>query len=182
MPKNKKGGSRHKKMARKHKNPVMTNKKLRLAKEEGEMYAKVLQVYGGGRGEVLCSDGKRRLLCIARRFKGRNRWDNNVTRDAVLLVGKRDFEVLSGNKKEKVDLLYVYSDSEMNELKNKVNVSVSLFPDADTKGDEEEPFEFTHDTDDWNTIKEEEGEEVESKKESSLMAELNDDDFNFDDI
>ena len=98
------------------------------------------------------------------------------------MVGKRDFEVLSGNKKEKVDLLYVYSDSEMNELKNKVNVSVSLFPDVDTKGDEEEPFEFTHDTDDWNTIKEEEGEEVESKKESSLMAELNDDDFNFDDI
>ena len=40
MVKNKTGGSRHKKMARKNVNAPVSSK-LRLAKEEGEIYAKV---------------------------------------------------------------------------------------------------------------------------------------------
>ena len=60
MVKNKTGGSRHKKQARKNVNiPIST--KIRLVKEEGEMYAKVLKTFGGGMADVLCNDGVTRI-------------------------------------------------------------------------------------------------------------------------
>ena len=55
MVKNKKGGSGHKKMARKFVNNNSGPRKLRKAKvKEGEIYAKVLQMYGNGMCNVIC--------------------------------------------------------------------------------------------------------------------------------
>ena len=49
MVKNKKGGSGHKKMARKNVAPKGGyNKKLRKPREEGEIIARVTQMCGGG--------------------------------------------------------------------------------------------------------------------------------------
>ena len=54
MVKNKFGGNRHKKMASKDAKVVHT-RKTRFVKEEGEMYAKVSKLYGGGHALIECS-------------------------------------------------------------------------------------------------------------------------------
>ena len=144
MVKNKTGGNRHKKQARKNVNaPVST--KLRLAKEEGEIYAKVTTLHGGGMAEVICSDGVTRLLIIRRKFKGRNKRDNSIGIEKMVLVGKRLWEVVSDNKKQKVDLLYVYSHSQVEELYKKEKSLVSgILPVANkTEEEEETGFEIT---------------------------------------
>ena len=110
MVKNKAGGNRHKKQARKNLNaPIST--KIRMVKEEGEIYAKVLKTFGGGMADVLCNDGVIRLLIIRRKFKGRNKRDNTMKEGDLLLVGRRLWEVVAEKTKQKVDLLYVHPDS-----------------------------------------------------------------------
>ena len=135
MVKNKTGGSRHKKQARKNVNaPVST--RLRIPKEEGEILAKVMKLFGNGMAEVLCEDKVTRLLIIRKRFKGRNKRDNNIEVNKVLLVGRRLWEVVNPKKKQKVDLLYVYSDGQIGDLCQKVNVSSIILPGG--FGEEEE--------------------------------------------
>ena len=110
MPKNFKGGSRHKKMASKDtKSSTMFRIRYVDPNEPSEMYAIVTNVYGGGMLEVKCNDGVRRLCVIRRKFKGRNKRDNQISINSILIVGLRDWEVVQRNKKQKVDLLYVYN-------------------------------------------------------------------------
>ena len=184
MVKNKTGGSRHKKMARKNVKVPQAKARLRIAKEEGEIYAKVIKMNGNGMADVKCEDGKTRLLIIRRRFKGRNRRDNTIALDALVLVGRRLWEVVPDNKKQKVDLLYVYSTEQISELRQKVTISDSILPDSVEKNDEESAFEITS-KHDWKT---EENlttitEDATNKKASSTNNMMGDDDeFDFDDI
>ena len=171
MVKNKTGGSRHKKQARKNVNAPVS-KKLRLAKEDGEMYAKVTSIYGNGMAEVLCEDNVRRLLILRRKFMGRNKRDNYISVNGVLLVGRRLWSVVSGNKKEKVDLLYVYSDGNVEDLKKKANLPEYILPGGIKE--EESPFEYTN-KHDWKNEKTMLGILEESAKNEEP-------DFDFDDI
>jgi translation initiation factor 1A len=176
MPKNLKGGSRHKKQAKKH-NIVKSKSKLRIAKEEGEIYARVLSLYGNGMAEVICNDGIKRLLIIRRRFKGRNRRDNDVAIDKMLLVGLREWEVISEKKKEKVDLLYVYSNDDIDDMKNDSKLNYDILPDSlkvAISGDT--GFDITNKRD-WN--EEYEKEQKEKLNKNIVNAEP---DFDFDDI
>jgi initiation factor 1A len=177
MVKNKTGGSRHKKQARKNVNAPVS-KKLRLAKEDGEMYAKVETIYGNGMAEVLCEDNVRRLLILRRKFMGRNKRDNFISVNGVLLVGRRLWSVVSGNKKEKVDLLYVYSDGNIEDLKKRANLPEYILPGC-IKEQEESPFEYTskHDWKNEKTMLGEIPEEKGAKKENEEEP-----DFDFDDI
>lgn len=158
MVKNKKGGNRHKKMASKNNQPTI-RQKLRLAKEnDGEMYAIVMKVFGHGVCEVYCNDNITRLLIIRRKFKGRNRRDNSVTVNSLLLVGIREWEVVSPKKKQKCDLLFVYNDYHKEELKNKEGFNEKMLNQIDGKKPSEEKADednilFTHDTDDFETPK-----------------------------
>lgn len=121
MPKNKKGGSGHKKMANKH--GEVRTKELVVSRDQDEIYAVVVKNYGNGRSEVRCNDGKTRMLFIPRRFRGRNRHDNMVNPGTIILVGIRSWEVRPPNKMEKCDLLYVYDENEVIRLKkNKVPI------------------------------------------------------------
>jgi initiation factor 1A len=132
MPKNKGGGSYHKRQASKHSQPVV-QKKLRLQHEDGEIYAKVIKLLGQGRAHVICIDGITRLLEIRKKFKGRNKRDNLIDVDTIVLVGKRDWEYRTGDKLEKVDLLYVYSLYQHLELIKNANIS-SFFNKPQKKG------------------------------------------------
>lgn len=115
MVKNKFGGNRHKKMASKD-TKVMHTRKTRFVKEDGEIYAKVSKLYGGGHALIECSDGKERTLVIRNKFKKRNKRDNSVSLGCYVLVGRRDWEVVAPNKKQKADLLYVYGKSEVSDI------------------------------------------------------------------
>ena len=120
MVKNKKGGSSHKKMARKNVAPKGGyNKKLRKAVEEGEMYARVTAMLGGGHARIICADGKERTLVIRGKFRGRNKRDNTLKLNTFVLVGLQSVSfgaVIQKGKLEKADLLEVYKESQKEEL------------------------------------------------------------------
>ena len=184
MPKNFKGGSRHKKQAKKH-NFIKAKSKLRLAREEGEIYAKVITLFGNGMADVLCNDGIKRLLVIRRRFKGRNKRDNMVSVEKMLLVGIREWEVIGDKKKPKVDLLYVYNDEDISDLKNDKKLNIDILPDKHKISENDNPFEITNKKD-WS---EEWDKEQEDKKQEEIVNKSGENcfgedepDFDFDDI
>lgn len=120
MVKNSKGGSKSKKIARKHVNAAV-NKIIRRVNEEGEMYAIVVNHFGG-QCEVVTTDGVTRLCILRGKFKGRARRDNNIRKGTWVMIGVRDWEI-RGDGKEKCDLLCVYSDMDRDELKQSNDVS-----------------------------------------------------------
>ena len=101
MPKkNTHGGNRHKKMASKSfKEPRQT--KMRYAKE-GESYARIIKMYGQGNMDVLCNDNVTRLCIIRKKFRGRNKRDNNCKVDNMVLVGLREWEVIAEKRNQKL--------------------------------------------------------------------------------
>ena len=132
MVKNKFGGNRHKKMASKDVKMVHT-RKTRFVKEEGEMYAKVSKMYGGGHALLECDDGKERTLVIRNKFKKRNKRDNTIVEGCFVLAGIRSWEVVAPKKKQKADLLYVYGKNEIEDIKKKCKL---LFDNSDNVKDE----------------------------------------------
>ena len=124
MVRNTKGGNKGKKIKRCRTAP--SQKKMRYA-ESGEMYGRVTHTFGYGMAQVLCDDGKERLLIIRKKFKGRNKRDNGVFIHSILLVGKREWEVVSEKKKQKVDLLFVYSKDNVVQLKKKQDINRIIF-------------------------------------------------------
>tara|TARA_B100000795_G_scaffold260072_1_gene235576 strand:+ start:475 stop:1035 length:561 start_codon:yes stop_codon:yes gene_type:complete len=138
MVKNKAGGSRHKKMARKHvNNSNNVIRKIRQPREKGEMIARIVRVEGGSNFEVLCNDGKRRLLYVRQKFKGRNKRDNSLSIDTMVMIGLREWQVTCGKKREKVDLLEVYRD-QYAELRKIKNINMCVFPAVEQKTDNSE--------------------------------------------
>ena len=120
MVKNKKGGSGHKKYARKHAQKSYSSRKVRLAVEEGEIYARITRIFGGEHAAIYCSDGVERTLVIRGKFRGRNKRDNAIKLNTMVLVGLRSVafgEVVAVGKKPKADLIFVYNDSHLKELK-----------------------------------------------------------------
>ena len=91
MAKNKLGGNRAKKMARKF-NQVSIQKKTRYAKNTDEIYGCCDKIHGGSQINIICSDGKSRLCFIRNKFRGRGRRDNQVNIGTWVLVGRRDYE------------------------------------------------------------------------------------------
>ena len=149
MVRNKKGGSGHKKMARKNVAPKggYINRKLRLPKEEGEIIARVTAISGGGHAVIKCTDGKERTLVIRGKFRGRNKRDNTIKAGCFVLAGLRSVsmgEVVNPKKKEKADILEVYPESSKKELLGRKEV-YALLDDRDKEElNEEGPFEFSH--------------------------------------
>lgn len=183
MVKNKKGGRNHRKMASKHVQSVNTQK-IRFAKDEDEMYAKVLKILGGRRAEIMCNDKKIRILEIRKKFGGRNKRDNMISTDTMVLVGVRSWERRQEGKKEKADLLYVYSSGQLEALKNQTNIEYSILPDhMYVENDDEGGFEITN-NETWEDKLEDL--KVQSVKQNIKFTNQtdnkNEDDFDFDDI
>tara|TARA_B100001175_G_scaffold116525_2_gene98897 strand:- start:441 stop:977 length:537 start_codon:yes stop_codon:yes gene_type:complete len=139
MVKNKTGGNRHKKMARKNVKTGFIKPKIRLVKEDGEMYGKVTEFYGNG-AKVLCNDNKERFLVIRRKFKGRNKRDNTIAINTMVMVGIRDWECRDPKKIPKCDLLFVYGREHINELKK--HAEQYVIPEDVKKDDEENNVDF----------------------------------------
>ncbi len=177
MVKNKKGGSGHKKMARKNVKPAFVSRKLRKPEDPLEIYGRITAVHGGGHADVYCQDKKTRLLVIRGKFKGRNKRGNVIKHNSIVLVGLRDWEVVHPKKKQKVDLIYVYNESNLEELK-KINDVQNILSENQRKiNDTDSPFEITHKED--NT---EEDIVISSKVNKKIQETKNDDIGDFDGI
>jgi initiation factor 1A len=134
MVKNQNGGKNSKKMGRKFVTNSSMNKKVRLAEEEGEIYAVVTKLFGNGMFSANDPDGKERLCIMRNKFRGRSKRDNSVCLGTWVLIGEREFESCP---KPKHDLLEVYTDIEKQKLKNSGNpVFAQLRSDFDNKNKE----------------------------------------------
>lgn len=141
MVKNTTGGNRSKGFARKHNNGNKDNI-LRIAEEEGEIYAIVVKMCGNGMFECYCIDGITRLGQIRGKFTGKGKRDNIVNVGTWVLIGVREWDIkkeeetnfkssssLATTKKEKLpkcDLLEVYSDNDKEKLQDEVDENWKL--------------------------------------------------------
>ena len=123
MVKNKIGGNKAKKFARKNVNDISQNKKLRFSQHEDEVYGIVNKIIGNGQVVVMCQDGKERLCFIRNKFSGRNKQSNLISSGSWVIVGKRSWETPKENKLEKCDLLEIYSNQEKHVLQQECNVN-----------------------------------------------------------
>lgn len=126
MVKNKIGGNRTKKGARKNLNSdAILSRKLRLIEQEDEMYGIVTKMIGNGQVIVFCHDGKERLGFIRYKFSGRNKQSNLITCGCWVILGNRSWETVIPGKLQKADLLEIYSHQEKTRLvqESKTNLS-----------------------------------------------------------
>jgi initiation factor 1A len=186
MVKNTTGGSKTKGQARKH-ITASYNTKTRLSECEDELYAKVTSIFGNGMVEVLCNDKNMRLCHIRGKFKGRGKKDNFITRNSWLLVGRRTWEsdeskqVKGKTKLPSCDLLEVYSDADVNRLKNTVDNDWSIFADTIKESKVEGEIIFT-DEDAYNLIGDDSKNNELKAKVISLLTSNIDEEVNVDEI
>lgn len=129
MVKNTTGGSKTKGQARKFVTAAPKNT-LRTSKDELEIYAQVTKNLGNGMCHVICIDGETRLCHIRGKFRGRGKRDNMVEMGSWLMVGLREWEMESTQKKGKLencDVLEVYNDYDKQRLRDSVNLDWSIF-------------------------------------------------------
>ena len=99
MPKNVKGGSKHKKMKNNSNSDEITQSDLILKSGKEQDYGKVEKILGNGRFSLLCNDKIIRLGIIRGKMRKRN-W---VNMGSIVLYSIREYE------KDKVDIIHVYN-------------------------------------------------------------------------
>jgi hypothetical protein len=131
MVKNNTGGNKAKGFARK--NIVKRDTALRVAQEEGEIYAQAEKIMGGSIASAIDIDGNPLRAHIRGKFRGRGKRDNFIGPGTWLLVGLHSWESKSGEIRN-CDILEVYSESDKARLKNSVtSVNWSRFIANDNK-------------------------------------------------
>ena len=117
------GGNKGKHVGRKFvKQGASGTKTVRVAQDQGEMYATVSKMLGNCMCGVLCYDGRNRLCIIRKKFTGRRKTDNIVSAGGLVLVGVHDYGGSGGSGGsrapiQRCDLLYVYNDQEREKLR-----------------------------------------------------------------
>jgi initiation factor 1A len=131
MVKNVHGGNKHKSQARK--NTVKTTNKLRIAEDEGELYAIVTKILGNGMFYAHCIDNIQRLAYIRGKFSGRGKRDNSIEVGRWVLVGEREWDIGTSDKTKKLkcDLLEVYNDLDKEKLIDTISMNWSILNNQD---------------------------------------------------
>jgi len=120
MVKNTKGGTGTKSIARKHQGGG-DNGKLRYSQDALEQYACVTKMFGNGMCEIYTNDNVRLLAHIRNKFRGRQKRNNVIAANTMVLVGLRDWESTPKN----CDILTIYDESQIEQLKNIPNIDIS---------------------------------------------------------
>jgi translation initiation factor IF-1 len=120
MVKNTTGGNKSKGQARKLFSGGSSNNKLRLAKEDGEIYCQVIKIFGSMNCSVVGSDNITRRCIIRGKFRGKGKRDNIIRPGTWVLAGVRDWESHAHGSEPTCDLLEVYTDSDKEKLKSQV--------------------------------------------------------------
>jgi hypothetical protein len=139
MVKNTTGGNKSKGMSRKG----FTKKEgaLRVAREEGEIYAQAIKVMGGNIASAIDIDGDTLRVHIRGKFRGRGKRDNFIGPSTWLLVGLHSWssEPKPGEIRD-CDVLEVYNDADKNRLTSSitaVNWTKFIYNDSKTLGAED---------------------------------------------
>tara|TARA_Y100000589_G_scaffold312504_1_gene332919 strand:- start:645 stop:1184 length:540 start_codon:yes stop_codon:yes gene_type:complete len=132
MPKNVKGGNKHKKMKNNSNSDEITQNDLILKSGNEQDYGKIEKILGNGRFNLLCNDKITRLGIIRGKMRKRN-W---VNMGSIVLYSIREYE------KDKVDIIHVYSNSVLKMLEHKMNLNFNISND---NNDDEDIF-TTNDT------------------------------------
>ena len=122
MVKNRNGGKGTKGLARKL-SSSNDNHRLRLSTSDDEKYAFVKQMLGNGMCSVVTNDNITLICHIRSKFRGRSKRNNFVTKNSIILVGIRDWE----NPFKNCDLLELYDDNDLIQLKKLPFIDLSLF-------------------------------------------------------
>lgn len=134
MVKNNTGGNKSKGLARK--NFIKRDNALRVAQEEGEIYAQAIKVMGGNLASATDIEGNPLRVHIRGKFRGRGKRDNFIGPNTWLLVGLHEWgsdKIKPGDIRD-CDVLEVYNDADKTRLKNSVtSVNWSKFIANDTK-------------------------------------------------
>lgn len=122
------GGKHGKKIARKNahsNNEAINNKKMRVVSGDEELYGLVTKCLGNGQFLIMCSDQEERLCILRNKFTGRNKQGNMISIGSWVIIGLRPWETSKPNKKDKCDMLEVYTNNEKHKLleESKINLS-----------------------------------------------------------
>ena len=126
MPKNVKGGNKHKKMKNNSNSDEITQNDLILKSGKEQDYGKIEKILGNGRFNLLCNDKITRLGIIRGKMRKRN-W---VNMGSIVLYSIREYE------KDKVDIIHVYSSSVLKMLEHKMNLNFNVSNDNDDDDDD----------------------------------------------
>ena len=139
MVENTKGGSGHKKFARKHSGGGARINNLRVSQDISEVYAIVTKMLGNGMFHCHCIDVNIRLGHIRGKFSYRSgKRDNMVQVGKWVLVGLREWDTSDtsciskqSEKFQQCDLLEVYNDTDKLRLKETVNQNWAILETND---------------------------------------------------
>lgn len=142
MVRNLKGGTGHKKLARKNENRSYNNK-LRVPDNELEIFGSVTKMYGNGMCQITTNDNNSLMGHIRGSFRGKHKRHNTITTTSIVLVGLREWESTQKN----CDILTIYNDSDLEQIKNLPNINIeyllSLRIGASNYKDDSD-FDFTN--------------------------------------
>ena len=187
MVKNTCGGSKHKGQARKTVNFGKSSIKLRIALDEGEIYAQVNKIFGGPLCSVLGIDNITRNGVIRGKF--RNKGKDIIKPGSWVLVGLRDWASEKPNVVSTCDLLEIYLDSDKERLKKQQpNIDWKIFITNEggivngNKNNQDEMFEFSDTTnEEYENIMKNEISSTNANNTKTLAIAFNDD-IDLDDI
>lgn len=112
MPKQKKGAKKGRRTYGPPSDlPVVTRVRMPY-RRNGEMFARVVEIYGQERMEVFCEDGKARIGRIRGKIKKRV-W---VRKGDLVIVNPWHFETIVEGKKEKCEIFWRYLRHEVSYL------------------------------------------------------------------
>lgn len=156
------GGKHGKKIARKnaHSNSEAShNRKLRFANGSEELYGLVTKCLGNGQFLIMCIDQVERLCVIRNKFTGRNKQSNMISVGSWAIIGLRTWETTKPNKKEKCDMLEVYTNNEKHKLLEESKVCLSFLTQQENillnADDQEEVNEYITFSEGGNTTHDE---------------------------
>lgn len=130
MPKNVKGGSKHKKMKNTSNSDEITNEHLILKSGTDQDYGKVEKLLGNCRVSLLCNDKEIRIGIIRGNMRKRQ-WLNI---GSIVIYSMRTYE------KNKVDIIHVYNNNVLKMLEKNMNLNFSIM--GEERSVEEDIFSF----------------------------------------
>ena len=125
MPKNVKGGSKHKKMKNTSNSDEITHEHLILKQGNDQDYGKVEKLLGNCRVTLLCNDKVNRIGIIRGSMRKRQ-WLNVGN---VVIYSIRPYE------KDKVDIIHVYNNNVLKMLDTRMNLNFSINGEEDNVDD-----------------------------------------------